>query len=53
MSNKVTLSYDDKQYELDIVEGSEGERSIDIGKLRADTGLITLDPGYTSTVHRR
>lgn len=49
MSNKATLSYDDKQYELDIVEGSEGERALDIGKLRTDTGLITIDPGYTST----
>lgn len=49
MSNKATLSYDDKQYELNIIEGSEGERALDIGKLLTDTGLITLDPGYTST----
>ncbi len=49
MSNKATLSYDDKKYELEIVEGSEGERALDIGRLRTDTGLITLDPAYTST----
>ena len=43
------LSYDDTEYELNILEGSEGERALDIGKLRAQTGLITLDPAYTST----
>ena len=35
--------------ELPIVEGSEGERAIDIRKLRGTTGLITLDPGYANT----
>jgi citrate synthase len=31
---------------LDIIEGSEGERAIDIRNLRSKTGLITYDPGY-------
>jgi citrate synthase len=43
------LKVDGKEYELPIVEGSEGERAIDIGKLLATTRLITLDPAYTST----
>jgi citrate synthase len=43
------LSYDGKEYELPIVEGTEGERAIDIANLRKDTGLITLDPGYGNT----
>jgi len=43
------LIYDDKEYELPLVLGTEGERAIDIGKLLAHTGLITLDPAYTST----
>ena len=34
---------------MPIVEGSEGERAIDVSSLRADTGLITLDPGYANT----
>ena len=29
--------------------GSEGDDAIDIAKLRAETGLITLDPGYVNT----
>lgn len=38
-----------KSYDLPIVEGSEGERALDISRLRAQTGLITLDPGYANT----
>ena len=45
----VKLSFDGIEHELPLVEGTEGERAIDISKLRAQTGLITLDPGYTST----
>ena len=30
-------------YELPVIIGTEGERAIDIAKLRAQTGLITLD----------
>ncbi len=43
------IEVDGKSYELPIVTGSEGERAIDIGKLRDLTGLITLDPGYKNT----
>ena len=37
------------EYELPVVEGSEGEKAIDISKLRALSGYITLDPGYKNT----
>src|SRR6056297_1392533 len=40
---------DDGLVELPIIEGTEGERAIDIGRLRADTGLITIDNGYVNT----
>jgi citrate synthase len=43
------LRYPGGSVKLPIVEGSEGERAIDIGALRKDTGLITLDPGYGNT----
>jgi len=32
-----------------IYEGSEGERAIDISKLRKETGMITYDPGFVNT----
>src|SRR4051795_13073525 len=49
MSDGATLSYGGKQIELPVVEGSEHEKAIDISKLRAQTGLITLDYGYVNT----
>jgi citrate synthase len=44
-----TLTYDGKPVPLPLVTGSEGETAIDIQKLRAATGLITLDPGFGNT----
>ena len=43
------LRIGDKTVRLPIVEGTEGERAVDISKLRDETGLITLDPGYPNT----
>jgi len=36
-------------YDLPIHVGTEGERVIDISKLRAQTGYVTLDDGYANT----
>ncbi len=47
--NKVTLTYDGKDYTYPIVDSTMGDRGIDISKLRDDTGLITLDIGYKNT----
>ncbi len=47
--NEATISYDGKSISLPLVRGSEGETAIDIQKLRAQTGLITLDTGYGNT----
>ena len=49
MTETVTLQIDGKSYQLPLVQGTEGERAIDISRLRAETGLITLDPGYGNT----
>jgi len=43
------LRLGDEQVDLPIVIGTENERAIDISKLRAQTGLITLDEGYVNT----
>ena len=47
--SKAKLKYNNKELELDIIEGSENEQAIDITRLRAETNLITLDPGYGNT----
>jgi citrate synthase len=49
MSDSVKLFYDGKEYQLPVIIGSEGEKAIDISKLRQETGLITLDSGYANT----
>ena len=49
MSESVKLTYDGKEYQFPIIEGTEGEKAIDISKLRQGTGLITLDPGFANT----
>src|SRR5262245_27246139 len=49
MSGAARLTVDGKDTELPVVEGSESERGLDISKLRAQTGLITLDEGYVNT----
>jgi citrate synthase len=46
-SAKLTL--DGKEYQLPVVVGSEGELGIDISKLRAESGAVTLDSGYANT----
>ena len=43
------LTLDEATVELPTLTGSEGETAIDIARLRADTGLITMDPGYGNT----
>jgi citrate synthase len=49
MTEYVKLIYGDKEYEFPVIVGSEGEKAIDISKLRAQSGLITLDTGYGNT----
>ncbi len=49
MGDVAKLQFGDQTVELPIVVGSEGEQAIDITRLRADTGLITFDPGYANT----
>ncbi len=46
---KAILTLGDKQIELPIIEGTEGERAIDISKLREQTGYITYDPSLGNT----
>ncbi|TBX66338.1 citrate synthase [Flavobacterium silvisoli] len=49
MSKTAILEFDGKKYEFPIITGSENETAIDIDKLRALTGAITMDPGYKNS----
>jgi citrate synthase len=43
------LELDGKSYDLPVIVGTENERALDISKLRAQSGAITLDEGYVNT----
>ncbi len=49
MSEFAELSIGDKKYQLPIITGTENENAIDIGKLRDESGFVTLDSGYKNT----
>lgn len=49
MTESARLQIDGTTIDLPMVIGTENERAIDIGKLRAQGNVITLDPGYGNT----
>ncbi len=49
MADKAILTLGDQRIELPVLEGTEGERAVDITKLRDQTGLITYDPSLGNT----
>ena len=49
MSNEAKLELNGKSCPLSVVEGTEGEKAIDVSNLRNETGYITLDDGYANT----
>ncbi|MDC1029764.1 citrate synthase [Flavobacteriaceae bacterium] len=49
MDKTVKLTYNDKTYDFPLVKGTENELGIDIKSLRAQTGLVTLDPGFKNS----
>jgi citrate synthase len=44
-----TFKVDDKVLDLPVKPGTIGPQVVDIGKLYAQTGMFTYDPGFTST----
>ena len=49
MSDIAEIKIDGKTYEFPVITGTEGEKAIDISKLRDLTGHITLDSGFKNT----
>jgi citrate synthase len=49
MSESAKLILEGKEYALPVLTGSENEKAIDITKLRAQSGYITIDSGYMNT----
>jgi citrate synthase len=49
MSKNAELHLDGHVYTLPTRVGTEGNRAMDVSRLRRETGLITLDEGYANT----
>lgn len=49
MASIAEIKLPEQTLQLPIVEGSEGEKAIDVSSLRQKTGYITLDPAYVNT----
>ncbi len=49
MASEAKLTIDGKELTLPVTVGSEGEKAIDISRLRKETGYVTIDPGYKNT----
>ena len=49
MPTEATLRIADKEVQLPLLTGTEGENAIDVQNLRRDTGCITFDEGYGNT----
>ncbi|AKG43124.1 citrate synthase [Streptomyces xiamenensis] len=48
-AQSVELNYDGATYSYPIVNSTIGDTGFDVSKLRAQTGLVTLDSGYGNT----
>jgi citrate synthase len=53
MPDSAKLKFDGREIELPVVIGTENEQAIDVAKLRAEAGLVTLDEGYVNTASTR
>jgi citrate synthase len=49
MAKTASLNIDDKPFDLPVMTGSEGEKAIDVRRLRAESGYICFDQGYGNT----
>jgi citrate synthase len=47
--NAVTLGYPGGEYRMSIIEATHGAAAVDLSGLRANTGMVTLDPGLVNT----
>ena len=48
-AGSVALRYPGGEYEMSVARAAEGSDGINVSKLLATTGLVTLDPGFVNT----
>lgn len=48
-TDKIELRYKEHIKHLHIIQGTDGNKAVDISNLKKETGFITYDPGYQNT----
>ncbi len=48
-AGSLSFQLNNTTFSMPLFEGTEHERALDISRLRSQTGLITLDPGFVNT----
>ncbi|MBL7012720.1 MAG: citrate synthase [Kiritimatiellales bacterium] len=48
-TGRAEIKIGDQKVVCPVYEGSEGEKALDVGALRKETGMITYDPGFVNT----
>jgi citrate synthase len=49
VTDNAIITLGDTRIEAPVITGTEGERALDIGQLRAKTGYVTIDPAFMNT----
>lgn len=49
MATNASLRIEDKEFNLPVMTGSEGEKALDVRRLRVESGYICYDQGYGNT----
>jgi citrate synthase len=47
--SETVLRHNEREITLPVQTGTEGDQAVDIGRLRAETGLVTTDRGFANT----
>ncbi|MFP4473229.1 MAG: citrate synthase [Candidatus Omnitrophota bacterium] len=49
MAERAKLLLDGKTFDFPVIEGADGVKGVDLSKLRAQTGYLSVDPGFANT----
>lgn len=47
--DSAVLKFQGREIPLPVIVGTEGDKGLDISRLRSETGLVALDPGFMNT----
>ncbi len=48
-TSEAILKFEGREVKLPVVIGTEGDKGLDISRMRKETGLVTIDPGFVNT----